>query len=170
MRCGNIPDMTPETRKSQLADGSTSNRILGSVSIRCKADNSDSKMLDFYEMDAPVNLLGRYAIKKLWPKRFTEFKATVTVTEDRNVAGTPEVVNKTEIHGKGMAPTPMKRTIFNCQSVTKEIQEEKVEPRVSTTSQYKKKPAKVSRKKLNSDPVYMVRKCSSNESVCADLK
>ena len=87
MPYGNIPDMRPETRKSQLADGSSSNRILGSVSIRCKARNSDSKMLDFYVMDAPVNLLGRYAIEKLWPKMFTGIKEVTgksTVTKVRS--------------------------------------------------------------------------------------
>ena len=42
-----------------------------------------------------------------------------------------------------------------------------MEPIPRTTSQYKKKPAKVSRKKLNSDPVNTVIKCSSNVSVRA---
>ena len=170
---GNIPRMRPESRHIRLADGTSSCKRLSSVSIRCKADNSDSKVLDFYVMNAPGNLLGRYAIEELWPKLFTEFVKVAnnaTATEDRNIAGTPEVVSKTEVQGESMAPTLKERTIVNCQNVTKKIQKEKVEPKVSTTSQYKKKTAKVSREKLNSDPVNMVRKCSSNVSVCADLR
>ena len=35
MPCGNIPDLRPETRAIQLTDGSSSNKDMGSVSIRC---------------------------------------------------------------------------------------------------------------------------------------
>ena len=35
MPCGNIPDLRPETRTIQLANGSSSNKDMGSVSIRC---------------------------------------------------------------------------------------------------------------------------------------
>ena len=66
MPYGDIPNLRPETSNITLADGSSSNKkILGSVSIRCKAINSDSKMLDFYVMEAPGNLLGWYAIEML---------------------------------------------------------------------------------------------------------
>ena len=107
MQYRGILDMTPETRKSQLADGSTSNRILGSVSIRCKAGNSDSKVLDFYVMDAPVNLLSRYAIEGLWPKMFPKFRK---VASNSTVTEVPEVVSKSS----NMAPVSLKRTIFGC--------------------------------------------------------
>ena len=55
MPYGDIPNLRPETSKIRLVDGSSSNmKIWGSVSIRCEARNSGSKMLDFYAMDAPV--------------------------------------------------------------------------------------------------------------------
>ena len=71
---GDIPRLKSESRNIRLADGTSSCKRLSSVSIRCKADNSDSKVLDFYVMNAPGNLLGRYAIEELWPKLFTEIK------------------------------------------------------------------------------------------------
>ena len=162
-----IPDMTPDTRKVQLADGSTSNRILGSVSIRCKADNSDSKMLDFYVMDAPVNLLSRYAIEMLWPKLFTGIRAVVcrsAVKKVKNVTEVPEVVNKTKIQGRSMAPTHIKSTIFKYHGDTKKIHEERVVPvpKRGATSQYKCAPVKVPVKKIN--PVIKVKNCSDTVS------
>ena len=75
MPYGDIPNLRPETSNIRLVDGSSSNKILGSVSIRCKAINSDSRKLDFYVMKTQGNLLGRYAIEMLWPKLFTGIKA-----------------------------------------------------------------------------------------------
>ena len=95
MPYGNIPNMRPETRKIELADGSSSNKELGSVSIRCQAGNSDSRKLDFYVMKAQGNLLGRHAIEMLWPEMFRGFRAAVastpTVKKVRNVTEVPEV-------------------------------------------------------------------------------
>ena len=63
-----IPWLKSEFREIKLADGTSSSKRLSSMSLRCKAENSDSKMLDFYIIEAPGNLLGRYAIEKLWPE------------------------------------------------------------------------------------------------------
>ena len=63
MPYGSIPDLRPETKTVQLADGSSSRQKMGSVSIWCQAGNSGSEKLDFYVMKAPNNLLGRYAIE-----------------------------------------------------------------------------------------------------------
>ena len=54
-----IPRLNSEFRDIKLADGTSSSKRLSSVSIRCKAENSDSKVLDFYVIEAPGNFLGR---------------------------------------------------------------------------------------------------------------
>ena len=174
MPCGNIPDLRPETRTIQLADGSSSNKDMGSVSIRCQAGNSDSKKLDFYVMKAPGNLLGRYAIEMLWPEVFKGLRAvasTPTVKKIRNVTEVPDVVSKidaatTAVQEESVAPIPLKRTIFQYQGVPEKVQEERVVPAPvkRTTSQYKCAPVTVPVEKKN--PVVMNKKSSNTVSVC----
>ena len=64
-------------------------------------------------MKAPGNLLGRYAIEMLWPEMFKGFRAAVastpTMKKVRNVTEVPEVVSKTAVQDRSMAPIPMKK-------------------------------------------------------------
>ena len=120
MPCGNIPDLRPEPKTIQLADGSSSKQDMGSVSIWCQAGNSGNEKLDFYVMGAPSNLLGRYVIKWLWPEVFKglrEVASIPTVKKIMEVTEVPGVVSKTEAKATkvlegNVVPVPMKRTIF----------------------------------------------------------
>ena len=80
MRKGEIPELKPETSIIKLADGSMSDRRMGSVSMYCKAENSGRQKLDFFVMKATNNLLGRYAIEKLWPQIFSRLGELEKVT------------------------------------------------------------------------------------------
>merc|ERR1712239_103309 len=48
MRNGEIPELKPETKTIDLADGSMSKKRMGSVSIYCGAGNSGRQKLDFF--------------------------------------------------------------------------------------------------------------------------
>ena len=62
---GDNPELRSETRTVRLADGSISRKQMGSVSIDVQAGNTGIEKIDFYVMEAPCNLLSRYAIEKL---------------------------------------------------------------------------------------------------------
>ena len=67
-----IPELVQEKQQIQLADGTISKRVIGSVSIKVQASNSEVTRLDFFVMDSPNNLLGRLALEKLWPQQYND--------------------------------------------------------------------------------------------------
>ena len=60
-----IPALKQEKLVIRLADGSISSKACGSVRLHVKARNSREVKLDFFVMDGPNNLLGRYALEQL---------------------------------------------------------------------------------------------------------
>ena len=92
--------------------------------------------------------------------------STPTVKKVRNVTEVPEVVSKSAVQERSMAPIPLKRTIFKYQGATKE--RVVPAPRQRTTSQYKCAPVIVPVEKIN--PVIKVKECSNTVSVgvCAN--
>ena len=65
-----IPELVQESQKIQLSEGTISKKVVGSVSIKVQASNTGVTRLDFFVMNSPNNLLGRLALKKLWPQQF----------------------------------------------------------------------------------------------------
>ena len=121
---GGIPELRPENRTVRLAEGSISRRLLGSVSLNVQGGNTGIEKIDFYVMEAPCNLLSRYAMEKLWPAHFKALRQVTSVPAVNRNTGRKvmidkptEVSNKTEMKAtkikKGnVVPVPMKRTIF----------------------------------------------------------
>ena len=74
-----IPELVQEKQQIQLADGTISKKMVGSVSIKVQASNSMVTRLDFFVMNSPNNLLGRLALEKLWPQQYNALKQIAEV-------------------------------------------------------------------------------------------
>ena len=75
-----VPSMMQEKLVVRLADGTVSSKACGSVRLKVRARNSGEVTLDFFVMDGPNNLLGRYALEKLWPNQFKALRQVATVS------------------------------------------------------------------------------------------
>ena len=85
-----IPELVQEKQQIQLADGTISKKVVGSVSIKVQAGNSGVTRLDFFVMNSPNNLLGRLALEKLWPEQYRALReATEVPFTRRNVKEVP---------------------------------------------------------------------------------
>ena len=72
--------MMQEELVVKLADGTVSTKACGSVRLRVKAKNTEEVLLDFFVIDGPNNLLGRYALEKLWPSEYNALRRVATVS------------------------------------------------------------------------------------------
>ena len=72
--------MMQEKLVVRLADGTASSKACGSVRLKVRARNSKEVTLDFFVMDGPNNLLGRYALEKLWPNEYNALRQVATVS------------------------------------------------------------------------------------------
>ena len=75
-----VPSMMQEKLVVRLADGTVSSKACGSVRLKVRARNSKEVTLDFFVMDGPNNLLGRYALEKLWPNEYNALRQVATVS------------------------------------------------------------------------------------------
>ena len=87
-----IPELIQESQKIQLADGTISKKVVGSVSIRIQASNTGVTKVDFFVMDSPNNLLGHLALEKLWPQQYNALKTVAEVPfPSKNIKKVPAV-------------------------------------------------------------------------------
>merc|ERR1712055_708408 len=75
-----VPSMKQEELVVRLADGTVSSKACGSVQLKVKAKNTKEVELDFFVMDGPNNLLGRYALEKLWRSEYNALRRVATVS------------------------------------------------------------------------------------------
>ena len=71
----------PEKVSIRLADGTLSNKSLGSVQLDVqKLDRStEVSKVTFFVLSGPMCLLGRYALEKLWPEEYSALKRVTSV-------------------------------------------------------------------------------------------
>ena len=67
-----IPPMKVEKLAIRLADGTVSSKKCCSIRVAIKAQNSEIVIVDFFVLGGPNNLLGRWALEKIWPTEEAE--------------------------------------------------------------------------------------------------
>ena len=68
-------EVVPENVVIRLADGTTSSKECTSASISVRRNLQGGRLskpveLSFFVIDGPNNLLGRFALEKLWPEQY----------------------------------------------------------------------------------------------------
>ena len=115
-----VPSMRQEELVVRLADGTVSSKACGSVRLKVRAKNTKEVELDFFVMDGPNNLLGRYALEKLWPSEYNALRRVATVSaavlqqqqqQETSPIGIPGVggpkstVHSNEVHNSRRIPS-----------------------------------------------------------------
>ena len=69
-------------------------------------------------MEAPSNLLSRYAIEKLWPEIFKDLREVVSVPARNKTTKVPVVLNNTEVKATEVQVTAEKKYIIPAKRTT----------------------------------------------------
>ena len=88
-----MPEVKQENVAIRLADGSISAKNCGSISLTVQARNTPTIELNFFVLAGPNNLLGRFALEKLWPIQYKALREVTSLGPPVTAAGV-KVVKK----------------------------------------------------------------------------
>merc|ERR1711891_14936 len=89
-RRGSGPKLKYHSVRVLLADGTRSNKQTRSMEATVCAANGKQLRLQFFVMSGPNNLLGRLALKSIWPEEYGALKEVAEIPI-RKMAAVPEV-------------------------------------------------------------------------------
>ena len=95
-RRGSGPKLQYHSVRVMLADGTRSTKQTRSMEAEVQATNGKKLKLQFFVMSGPNNLLGRLALRTIWPEEYVALKEVAEIPI-KKAAAVPEVEVKSQL-------------------------------------------------------------------------